>query len=185
MKKLALLTALLTVFCTAALAKDETKKIPAHSKVYIAPIEGGFENDLKTAFEKKNVPLDIVTDRGSADFELTGTAESQKAGKAKKIISYVWDTSAPVGTQESETYAMGLYKVKVLCVQSGSEGLGEWHKLHRDLRADYKALFGSDDFPGVAGIRIQSNSQYTHTSASGAVRSLVLRQASAAPAPGN
>jgi Protein of unknown function (DUF3047) len=105
--------------------------------------------------------------------------------KAKKVISYVWDTSAPVGTQESESYAMGLYKVKVLCVQSGSEGLGEWHKLRRDLRADYKALFGSDDFPGVAGIRIQSNSQYTHTSACGAVRSLVLRQATPAPAPGN
>jgi hypothetical protein len=105
--------------------------------------------------------------------------------KAKKIISYVWDTSAPVGTQGSESYAMGLYKVKVLCVQSGSEELGEWHKLRRDLRADYKTLFGSDDFPGVAGIRIQSNSQYTHSAASGAVRSLVLRQETPSPAAGN
>lgn len=99
----------------------------------------------------------------------------------KRVMSYVWDTSAPVGTKGSESYAMGLYKVKVLCVQSGSEGLAEWHKLRRDLRADYKELFGSDDFPGVAGIRIQSNSQYTHTVASGAIRSLVLRQPPVAP----
>jgi hypothetical protein len=101
---------------------------------------------------------------------------------AKRVMSYVWDTSAPVGTKGSESYAMGLYKVKVLCVQSGAEGLGEWHKLRRDLRADYKELFGTDDeFPGVAGIRIQSNSQYTHTVASGAFRSLVLRQQPVAP----
>jgi hypothetical protein len=96
---------------------------------------------------------------------------------AKRVISYVWDTSAPVGTKGSESYAMGLYKVKVLCVQSGSEGLGEWHKLRRDLRADYKELYGSDKFPGVAGIRIQSNSQYTKSVASGAVRSLVFHPA--------
>jgi hypothetical protein len=93
---------------------------------------------------------------------------------AKRVISYVWDTSAPVGTTEAESYAMGLYKVKVLCVQSGPEGLGDWHKLRRDLRADYKKLYGSDDFPGVAGIRIQSNSQYTGSLAAGAVRSLVF-----------
>ena len=97
----------------------------------------------------------------------------------KRVISYVWDTSAPVGTQAAESYAMGLYKVKVLCVQSGAEGLGEWHKLRRDLRADYKALYGSDEFPGVAGIRIQSNSQYTKSVAAGAVRSLVFRPAPA------
>ena len=102
MKKLALLTALLTVFCTAALARDEAKKIPAHSKVYIAPIEGGFENDLKAALEKKNVPLDIVTDRGSADFELTGTAESQKAGKAKKIIMLDWHSNEQASIKLSD-----------------------------------------------------------------------------------
>jgi len=98
---------------------------------------------------------------------------------AKRVISYVWDTTAPVGTTGSESYAMGLYKVKVLCVQSGTEGLGDWHKLRRDLRADYKALYGSDDFPGVIGVRIQSNAQHTRSVASGAVRSLVFRPAGA------
>ena len=94
---------------------------------------------------------------------------------AKRIISYVWDTSAPVGTKESESYALGMYKVKVLCVQSGSEGLGDWHTLKRDLRADYKELYGSGKFPGVAGIRIQSNSQYTKSVAAGAVRNVTFQ----------
>jgi hypothetical protein len=91
---------------------------------------------------------------------------------AKKVISYVWDTTAPEGATASESYAMGLYKVKVLCVESGAESLGAWQTVRRDLRADYKKLYGSDDFPGVAGIRIQSNSQYTKGTGAGAVRRL-------------
>ena len=91
---------------------------------------------------------------------------------AKKVISYVWDTTAPEGATASESYAMGLYKVKVLCVQSGKDSLGQWQTVRRDLRADYKKLYGSDDFPGVAGIRIQSNSQYTKSAGAGALRRL-------------
>ncbi len=93
----------------------------------------------------------------------------------KRVISYVWDTTATEGTERSESYALGLYTVKVLCVQSGAEARGRWEIEQRDLRADYERLFGSDDFPGVAGIRIQSNSQQTQSVGAGSVRNLVLR----------
>ncbi len=78
--------------CLPAFAGDATKKIPANSKVFLAPM-GGFENDLKTAFAAKKVPLEIVAEKEKADYEITGTSESEKAGKAKKIIMGNWHSS--------------------------------------------------------------------------------------------
>lgn len=82
-------------------AKDAVKKIPAHSKVYIAPMEG-FEDDLKAALEKKKVPLDVVSERDKADFEISGTAESQKAGTAKKIIFGDWHSNEQASIKVSD-----------------------------------------------------------------------------------
>jgi hypothetical protein len=47
---------------------------------------GGFEEDLRAAFKAKKVPMVLVADKDQADYEITGTAESQKAGVAKKIF---------------------------------------------------------------------------------------------------
>ncbi len=76
----------------SAFAKDAAKKIPAQAKVYLAPM-GGFENDLKAALQSKSVPVVVVTEREKADYEITGTSESQKAGAAKKIIMGNWHSS--------------------------------------------------------------------------------------------
>jgi len=51
-----MLIGLLFALGLAGYAKDGVKKIPAHSKVYVAPMDG-YENDLKAALEKKKVPL--------------------------------------------------------------------------------------------------------------------------------
>src|SRR5437868_4896580 len=84
-------------------AKDaiSTKKLPAHSKVFISPM-GGFENELKTAMEKKKVPLEIVTERDKADYEITGTSESQKAGAAKKIVMWDWHSNEQASIKVSD-----------------------------------------------------------------------------------
>ena len=50
----------------------------------------GFDTYLKASFEKKKVPLTIVASKDEADFETTGSSETQKAGKAKKIIKLDW-----------------------------------------------------------------------------------------------
>jgi hypothetical protein len=72
--------------------KPAEKKIPANSKFFLAPM-GGFENDLKAAIESKKVPVVLVTDKDQADYEISGTAESEKAGAAKKIIMGNWHSN--------------------------------------------------------------------------------------------
>jgi hypothetical protein len=51
--------------------------IPKGSKVYIVPM-GGFETYLERAFSNEKVPLQIVSDKGQADFVINGNAESQR-----------------------------------------------------------------------------------------------------------
>jgi inorganic triphosphatase YgiF len=71
---------------TPAYSEDS---IPPKSKVYIAPM-GGFETYFKAALEKKKVPLQAVAERAEAEFEITGTAESQKASAAKILMMGNW-----------------------------------------------------------------------------------------------
>ena len=61
----------------------ESKVIPPGSKVFITPIEGGFDTYLSAAMVRKEVPLTVVTIKEKADFEITAIAESEKAGWAK------------------------------------------------------------------------------------------------------
>lgn len=84
--------ALAAAVCVPGLAKDAGKKIPAHAKVFLAPM-GGFESDLKTAIEKKKVPVELVAEREKADYEMTGTSETQKASAAKKAIMWNWHSN--------------------------------------------------------------------------------------------
>ena len=67
-----------------------SQKIPKGAKVFVAPIEGGYDTYLKDAIAKKKVPVEIVASRDQADYEITGAAESQKASTAKKVILGNW-----------------------------------------------------------------------------------------------
>jgi hypothetical protein len=66
------------------------QKIPRNAKVFVAPIAGGYDAYLKDALAKKKVPVEIVANRDQADYEITGTSESQKASTAKKVILGNW-----------------------------------------------------------------------------------------------
>lgn len=70
----------------AQMPSDVDLRIPAGVRVYIAPIDGGYDNYLAAALHKKAVPLIIVTDRSKADFEISGVTESEKAGWAKMLF---------------------------------------------------------------------------------------------------
>jgi hypothetical protein len=72
---------------SASFAAD--RSIPEGSKIFIAPMDG-FETYIKAAVEKKKVPVMIVVQREAADYELSGSAESQKASTAKKVIMLDW-----------------------------------------------------------------------------------------------
>jgi len=67
--------------------RDESDtRIQAAARLYIAPIEGGYDIYLAAAMHKKEVPVVLVTDKSKADFELSGVTESEKAGWAKTIF---------------------------------------------------------------------------------------------------
>jgi hypothetical protein len=74
-------------------AQDNTKAIPAGSKIFINPMKDEFEKYLVAALEAKKVPVEVVSDKEKADFEITGTSESKKAGAAKIIIMGSWRSS--------------------------------------------------------------------------------------------
>jgi hypothetical protein len=65
---------------------QNTKAIERNSRIYIAPIEGGFDTFLAAAIIKKQVPVVVVTDRAKADYEITGIANTEKAGWAKMLF---------------------------------------------------------------------------------------------------
>lgn len=65
-------------------------KIPKGAKVFVAPMADGFDSDLKDAIADKKVPVEIVGNRDLAEFEITGTSDSQKASTAKKVILGNW-----------------------------------------------------------------------------------------------
>jgi hypothetical protein len=92
--------------CASAAGKQEkaTKKIPANSKIFVSDM-GGFEADLKEAIGKKKVPVQIVDKREAAEYEITGTSESEKAGKAKKIVMWDWHSNeqASITVKEVKT----------------------------------------------------------------------------------
>jgi len=68
------------ITATAAWSVEGTKPT-----VYIEP-QGGFETYLTAAIAKKDVPLDVVTDKARADFVLTPTpVEVRKESAGGKI----------------------------------------------------------------------------------------------------
>jgi hypothetical protein len=91
---------LVTVGARAA-DKDNGKTIPAGAKVYITPSDG-FETNLKAALEAKQVPLTVVDDKETADYEIVSHAETQKASTAKKIFMGSWHSKEEASIQVND-----------------------------------------------------------------------------------
>ncbi len=58
-----------------------------------------------------------------------------------RVISYVWSSAQPAGSDWPNAFAD---QFRMLAVRSGSEGLGQWHRERRDVRADFRALHGME-----------------------------------------
>lgn len=76
-------------------------KIPRGAKVFVAPMNG-FETPFKKALKDKKVPVEAVEKREDAAYEITGTAESKKAGAAKKIIMGSWHSDEEASIQVAD-----------------------------------------------------------------------------------
>lgn len=77
----------------AGVAEDKSAKIASGAKVYVAAMPEGFDTYVKAALIKKKVPVQIVESRDAAEYEITGTSESKKAGAAKILITGSWHSN--------------------------------------------------------------------------------------------
>jgi len=102
----------LLVFSSMVLGQEEKsvtqsqKAIERGSRLYVAPMEAGFDTFIIAALVKKQVPVVVVTDRSKADYEMTGISASEKAGWAKMLF---------MGTDSSREQA----SIKVTEIKSG------------------------------------------------------------------
>jgi hypothetical protein len=76
-------------------AELSKEKIPAGSKVYIAPLNG-YESFLVAALVKKETPIMVVNSPEKADYQITGVSETVPAGWAKMLF---------LGSQQSNEQA--------------------------------------------------------------------------------
>ncbi|HWR35790.1 MAG TPA: hypothetical protein VN622_07995 [Clostridia bacterium] len=99
-KRIFLAVLLIAFACTALVAADQ--KVPAGAKVYVAPMPDGFDTYLKAAIAKKKVPVNVVERKEEAEYQITGVSETQKAGKAKKIIMLDWHSDEQASISVSD-----------------------------------------------------------------------------------
>jgi hypothetical protein len=101
------------------------------------------------------------------DFRKSGTddqaAQVFVAFPGRKSISYIWDTTAPVGSVGAFSIPL-VMEVKIIVVTSGGADIGKWLTVTRNVYEDYKRLYGEEP-PPAEGIRFQINSQHTKTTA--------------------
>lgn len=93
----------------------------------------------------------------------------------KRVLSYIWDTTAPAGTMESASSIPLVHVYAVVC-RSGATDLNRWLTESRNLAGDYAKAFGRPA-PRVKGIRLQINTQHTGTSAESCFSEVAFRSA--------
>lgn len=78
-----------------------------------------------------------------------------------KALLYVWDTTAPVGT-ETGPDPLDLFQRALIVVRSGPAGIGQWHHERRDVARDYHRLY-QEAPPAIKWIGLETHSNDTNT----------------------
>jgi len=77
----------------------------------------------------------------------------------RRVLTYLWDSSAPKGTVASASSIPLVHIFAVVC-QSGTANANQWILENRNLAEDFQRAYGKPA-PRVKGLRIQINSQHT------------------------
>lgn len=88
-----------------------------------------------------------------------------------RLIGYIWDTSAPVGSIIPSAKSSN---VKYIVIRSGDAGLGRWFPEKRNVYEDYKRLFNEEPAKGVTGISVMIDSDDTESSAESYIGGIYL-----------
>ena len=90
-----------------------------------------------------------------------------------RIISYLWDTTAPVGAVfKSEKTGLVTYVV----VRSGPGDLGKWQTESRNVLEDYKKIYGEAPGEAVGAVSISIDSNDTRSSAESYFGEILFRK---------
>jgi FlaG/FlaF family flagellin (archaellin) len=81
--------------------------LPKEARIYVAPIQNGFETYIVAGLEKKKVPVVVVADRSKADYEVTGVSDTDRAGWAKMLF---------LGSQQTNESA----SIKIVNLKTGN-----------------------------------------------------------------
>jgi hypothetical protein len=81
----------------------------------------------------------------------------------RRVVTYLWDTSAPRGTAELASDIPLVHIFAVVC-ESGASLENRWLSENRNVEADYERAYGKPA-PRVKGLRLQINSQHTGSTA--------------------
>jgi hypothetical protein len=76
-----------------------------------------------------------------------------------RVLSYIWDSTAPQGTADSDGSYLFVHVYAIVC-ESGAAQSAKWLTESRDVAADFKKAFGKPA-PEIKGMRLQINSQHT------------------------
>lgn len=79
-----------------------------------------------------------------------------------KSISYRWETETPLGVTGKASYGGGLVQVWYEVLQNKENHVGEWVVEERNVRDDFKKVYGY--VPDEFALSIGANSQYTDSS---------------------
>ncbi|SEO86878.1 DUF3047 domain-containing protein [Nitrosovibrio sp. Nv6] len=78
-----------------------------------------------------------------------------------RAINYVWSNKQPSGSSWPNAYTGN---ARMLAVESGADRVGQWVEERRDVRADYRRVFGEE--PGrVDAVAIMTDTDNTGTTA--------------------
>jgi hypothetical protein len=77
-------------------------------------------------------------------------------------IQYVWDTTAPAGTDVEPEELLSIFKRVLVVVRSGAGELGRWSRERRNVHDDYQRLFGVAP-PPIKLVGVESHSDDTHS----------------------
>jgi hypothetical protein len=100
-----------------------------------------------------------------ADFRRSTTddqaAQVLVAFEDNRVLTYIWDSSAPKGTAAPSPSFPLVHIFAVVC-ESGASDANRWVSETRNVAADFERAFGRPA-PRVKGLRLQINSQHTGT----------------------
>jgi hypothetical protein len=116
---------------------------------------------------------------GGGDFRSASTddqaAQVLVAFSDRRILTYIWDSSAPKGTMQNASNIPLVHIFAVVC-RSGAAEANQWMAESRNVAADYEHAYGKTA-PRVTGLRLQINSQHTGTTAESYFGEVAFRSA--------